>query len=218
MSAHRVSDHDAHVISSDVQECLAVRTQLTLAALALSFAAAACDDSSPSSPSSPSTPEPQFQIDGGNSSRQFGLVNVSTGDIELLNNVNLAVAANVIATVCDVTIPVAVLAAQVVADGGVTECEGSAAPITIEQALPGENRPSGPNGGNSSRQVGLVNVSLGDVEILNNVNAAIAANVLVTVCDLTVPVAILAVQAVGDAGETFCTTTAGPISIDQSQA
>ena len=187
-----------------------MRSRFALAALALSFAVGACDDSSPSSPS---TPEPQFQ----NNSRQFGLVNVSTGDIELLNNVNLAVAANVIATVCDVTIPVAVLAAQVVADGGVTECEGSAAPITITQALPGENRPSGP-GGNNSRQVGLVNVSLGDVEILNNVNAGIAANVLVTVCDLTVPVAILAVQAVGDAGETFCTTTAGPISIDQSQA
>lgn len=157
------------------------------------------------------------QPDGGNSSRQFGLVNVSTGDIELLNNVNLAVAANVLATVCDVTIPVAVLATQVIGTDGVTECETTSTPITIEQALPGENRPSGPNGGNSSRQAGLVNVSLGDVEILNNVNAAIAANVLVTVCNLRVPVAILAVQAIGDAGDTFCTTTAGPISIDQSQ-
>ena len=186
-----------------------MRTRLTLAALALSFGVGACDDSSTSSPS---TPEPQFE----NSSRQFGLVNVSTGDIELLNNVNLAVAANVIATVCGVTIPVAVLATQVVVPGGVTVCEGSAAPITIEQALPGENRPSGP-GGNSSRQAGLVNVSLGDVAILNNVNAGIAANVLITVCDLTVPVAILAVQAVGPAGETFCTTTAGPIGIEQSQ-
>jgi hypothetical protein len=186
-----------------------MRTQLTLASLALSLAVGACDDSSPSSQS---TPESELQ----NNSRQIGLVNVSTGDIELLNNVNLAVAANVIATVCDVTIPVAVLAAQVVAEGGVTECEGTAAPITVEQALPGEN--PGPSGGNNSRQAGLINVSLGDVEILNNVNAAVAANVLVTVCDLTVAAAILAVQGVGDAGETFCTTTAGPISIDQSQA
>jgi hypothetical protein len=187
-----------------------------LAAVTVAFALGACDDSSPSSPSSPSpsSPEAGFQ----NDSRQIGLVNVSTGDIELLNNVNLAVAANVIATVCDVTIPVAVLATQVVAEGGVTECEATTTPITITQALPGENQPSGPSGGNNSRQAGLVNVSLGDVEILNNVNAAIAANVLVTVCDLTVPVAILAVQAVGDAGETFCTTTAGPIFIDQSQA
>jgi len=184
------------------------------AALALSLAVGACGDSSPSSPSGPSTPEPESQ----NSSRQIGLVNVSTGDIELLNNVNLAVAANVIATVCDVTIPVAVLATQIVATGGVTECEATTTPITIEQALPGENQPSGPSGGNNSRQAGLINVSLGDVEILNNVNAAIAANVLVTVCDLTVPVAILAVQAVGDAGQTFCNTEAGPIFIDQSQA
>ena len=157
------------------------------------------------------------QPDGGNSSRQFGLVNVSTGDIELLNNVNLAVAANVLATVCDLNVPIAVLATQVIGTDGVTRCETTSSPITIEQALPGANRPSGPSGGNSSRQAGLVNVSLGDVEILNNVNAAIAANVLVTVCNLRVPIAILAVQAIGDAGDTFCTTTAGPIGIDQSQ-
>jgi hypothetical protein len=63
----------------------------------------------------------------------------------------------------------------------------------------------------------LVNVSLGDVAILNNLNLALAANVLVTACDLTVPVAILAVQAVGDAGTTVCTTAAGPINLQQSQ-
>jgi hypothetical protein len=173
-----------------------------LAAVSVAFALGACDNSSPT--------EPQL----ANSSRQFGLVNVSTGDVALLNNVNLAVAANVIATVCDVTIPVAVLATQVVVPGGATFCEGSAAPITIEQAVPGANRPSG--GGNNSSQAGLINVSLGDVAILNNVNAGIAANVLVTACDLTVPVAILAVQAVGDT-PAGCTTTAGPIVIDQSQ-
>jgi hypothetical protein len=55
------------------------------------------------------------------------------------------------------------------------------------------------------------------VEILNNVNAAIAANVLVTACDLTIPVAILAAQAVADA-PAGCDTEAGPIVIDQSQA
>jgi hypothetical protein len=186
-----------------------MRSPLTLAALALSLAVGACDDSSPSSPS---TPESEFQ----NNSRQIGLVNVSVGDVELLNNVNLAVAANVIATVCDVTIPVAVLAAQVVADGGETFCAGTAEEVTITQALPGAD--PGPSGGNNSRQVGLINVSLGDVEVLNNVNVAVAANVLVTVCDVTVAAAILAVQAVGDAGETFCETTAGPIFIDQEQA
>lgn len=152
-----------------------------------------------------------------NNSRQLGLVNVSTGDVDLLNGVNLAVAANVIATVCDVTIPVAVLAGQIVGDGGETYCEGTAAPITIEQSQPGDGGGTPNVGGNSSRQAGLVNVSLGDVAILNNLNAGVAANVLITACDLTVPVAILAVQAVGDVGETTCQSDAGPILIEQVQ-
>jgi hypothetical protein len=181
-----------------------------LAAVTVAFALGACDDSSPSSPS---TPEPQFQ----NDSRQFGLVNVSAGNIEVLNNVNLAVAANVLATVCNLTIPVAVLATQVVVDGSETFCANTAEEVTITQALPGENQPSGPGGGNQSSQAGLVNVSVGDVEILNNVNAAVAANVLVTVCDLTVPVAILAVQVIAEAGETHCENTANPVTIEQSQ-
>jgi len=191
---------------------MSIRNRITagFAAVTVAFALGACDDSSPSSPS---TPDPEFV----NAARQVGLVNVSTGDIDLLNNVNLAVAANVIATVCDVKIPVAVLARQIIAEGGVTECEGSAAPITIEQSGEPFSGPGGP-GGNQARQRGLINVSLGDVAILNNVNAAVAANVLVTVCGLDVAAAILAVQAIGDAGETFCTTTAGPIFIDQAQA
>ena len=193
-----------------------IRNRITagLAAVTVAFALGACDDSLPSSPSSPSSPatlEPQF----ANNSRQFGLVNVSTGAVDLLNNVNLAVAANVVAQVCGLTIPVAALATQVVLPGGYT-CTGAAGPITIEQALPGENRPSGPNGGNNAQQAGLINVSLGDVAILNNVNAAIAANVLVTACGLTVPVAILAVQAVGT-GDFTCTTTADPTRIIQLQ-
>jgi hypothetical protein len=152
-----------------------------------------------------------------NSSRQFGLVNVSTGDVALLNNVNLAVAANVVAQVCGLTVPVAVLATQVVATPAGYTCTGTAGPIAIRQALPGANSPSGPNGGNNAQQAGLINVSLGDVAILNNVNAAIAANVLVTACGLTVPVAILAVQAVGPAAPFTCTTTADPTRIIQLQ-
>jgi len=152
-----------------------------------------------------------------NNSRQLGLVNVSTGDVDLLNGVNLAVAANVIATVCDLTIPVAVLAGQLVADGDETYCAGTAAPITIEQSQPGDGGGTPNVGGNASRQAGLVNVSLGDVAILNDVNAGVAANVLITACDLTVPVAILATQAVGDFGETTCESAAGPILIEQAQ-
>jgi hypothetical protein len=181
-----------------------------IAGVALAFALGACDDSSPSSPS---TSEPQFQ----NNSRQIGLVNVSTGDVALLNNVNLGVAANVIANVCDVTVPIAVLSTQIIADGGATFCQGTAAPITIEQAVPGANQPGGGAGGNNSQQAGLVNVSLGNIDILNNVNVAIAANVLVNACDLTVAAAVLAVQGVLDGGQTGCTTDAGPISITQSQ-
>jgi hypothetical protein len=181
-----------------------------LAAVTVAFALGACDDSSPSSPSSPPTPEAEFQ----NNSRQVGLVNVSTGDVALLNNVNLAVAANVIATVCGLTVPVAVLAEQLVVTGPF-ECTGDAGPITIDQATPGAS-PGGPAGGNNSNQQGLINVSLGDVDILNNVNAAVAANVLVTACGLTVPVAILAAQAVGTA-PFECSSDAGPIEIVQSQ-
>ena len=183
------------------------RITAALAAVTVALAIGACDDSSPSSPSST---DPQLQ----NNSRQIGLVNVSTGDVALLNNVNIAVAANVIATVCDVTIPVAVIATQVIGTDGATFCAGTADPITITQST--GNQPFTLGGGNNSRQAGLVNVSLGDVAILNNVNAGVAANVLVTACKLTVPVAVLSLQTLVDTGETTCTSAAGPIVIDQA--
>ena len=87
--------------------------------------------------------------------------------------------------------------------------------LAAEQATPGEN-PGLAGGGNNSRQDGLINVSLGDVAILNDVNVAVAANVLVTVCGLDINAAILAAQAVGDVSETVCNTTAGPLEIVQS--
>jgi hypothetical protein len=186
-----------------------MRSRLTLGALALTLAVGACDREVPTSPADGTTPKAQFQ----NNSQQTGLVNVSTGDVALLNNVNLAVAANVIATVCGVTVPVAVLAQQVVGTGSFT-CTGTTDPITVTQATPGAN--PAPAGGNNSNQDGLINVSLGDVDILNNVNVAVAANVLVTACGLTVPVAILAAQAVGTAPYE-CTSDAGPINLTQSQ-
>lgn len=152
-----------------------------------------------------------------NNSQQTGLVNVSLGDVKLLNNVNLAVAANVAATVCGVTVPVAVLAQQVVGQGGGNIiCETDAGPLTVEQALNGP--PAAPGaGGNNSRQDGLVNVSLGDVAILNGVNAAVAANVAATACSLTIPVAVLAEQIVAQGGDYTCTTTSGPLTVDQAQ-
>ena len=56
----------------------------------------------------------------------------------------------------------------------------------------------------------------GDVAVLNDVNVAVAANVLVTVCDLDIAAAVLAAQAVGDVSQTVCETTAGPLEIVQS--
>ena len=50
---------------------------------------------------------------------QDGLVNVMIGDISILNDANIGVAANVAANICGVKVgPVAVLATQVDASGG----------------------------------------------------------------------------------------------------
>jgi hypothetical protein len=75
-------------------------------------------------------------VQAANQSQQ-GLVNVQVGDImtgDILsnNNVNLAVAANVAATVCGVTVPVAVLAQQVFRTGGFT-CSGATQFVNITQ-------------------------------------------------------------------------------------
>jgi hypothetical protein len=151
-----------------------------------------------------------------NASNQVGLVNVSVGDVDVLNDVNLAVAANLAATICDVDVPIAVLAAQLIADGSETVCQTTAGPLTVEQSQTGGG--GGANaGGNNARQAGLVNVAAGDIAILNNVNLAVAAQVVATVCDVTIPVALLAQQVLIDGSETFCTTAAGPITVDQAQ-
>jgi hypothetical protein len=153
-----------------------------------------------------------------NNSQQSGLVNVSTGDVALLNNVNLGVAANVIANVCNVTVPIAVLATQIVGPAGATFCSGTTAPITITQSQPGGG-PGGNmlGGGNNSEQTGLINASLGDVAVLNNLNLGVAANLLLNVCNVRIPVAIAAVQAVADGATYTCTSAAGPITLDQAQ-
>ena len=151
-----------------------------------------------------------------NNSQQTGLVNVSLGDVDILNNVNLAVAANIAATVCGVNIPVAVLAQQVFVDGDETICETDAGDLTVEQAVPGQGGGTPGAGGNNSQQTGLINVSLGDVAVLNDVNLAVAANVAATVCGLNVPVAVLAVQGALITGDTICETDAGDLTVDQS--
>src|SRR3954463_15212315 len=85
-------------------------------------------------------------VAAGNNSNQTGLVNVSLGDVALLNNVNLAVAANVAATVCNVTVPVAVLANQVVGQGGDYTCTTTTGPLETVQTLQVTQAPNGPGG------------------------------------------------------------------------
>lgn len=72
-------------------------------------------------------------------------------------------------------------------------------------------------------QDGLVNVAVGDVTILENVNAAVAANVAAAICGVQalngVNLNVLAEQI--DAGdettnETVCTVTGGPVLIEQN--
>ena len=66
---------------------------------------------------------------------QDGLVNVSVGDIEILNDARVGVAAAVAANICGVKVgPVAVLATQVDRTGvSQTVCETDQGDVTIEQ-------------------------------------------------------------------------------------
>ena len=71
---------------------------------------------------------------------------------------------------------------------------------------------------NNAQQNGLVNVAVGDVAILNDVNIGVAAQVAATICGVKVgPVAVLgtAVDASG-ATRTVCTTKQGPVTLQQA--
>jgi hypothetical protein len=66
---------------------------------------------------------------------QDGLVNVAVGDITILEDVNVGVAAQVAANICNVQVgPVAVLARQVDRTGTeATVCTSANGPVTITQ-------------------------------------------------------------------------------------
>lgn len=67
-------------------------------------------------------------------------------------------------------------------------------------------------------QDGLVNVNVGDVTILEDVNVGVAAQVAANVCGVKVgPVAVLgrAVDRSGDTS-TVCTTDQGPVTLSQN--
>lgn len=68
------------------------------------------------------------------------------------------------------------------------------------------------------QQDGLVNVSIGDVNVLNDANIGVAANVAANICGVKVgPVAVLG-RAVDSSGTTdlVCTTDNGPVTISQN--
>ena len=71
---------------------------------------------------------------------------------------------------------------------------------------------------NNSQQNGLVNVSVGDVSVLDNAHIGIAAQVAATICGVKVgPVAVLANQVdVSGATQPVCTTSNGPVTITQA--
>lgn len=66
---------------------------------------------------------------------QDGLVNVAVGDVSLLNNARIGVAAQVAAQVCGIKVgPVAVLGTAVDASGATTTvCNTDQGPVTISQ-------------------------------------------------------------------------------------
>ena len=71
---------------------------------------------------------------------------------------------------------------------------------------------------NNSQQSGLVNVSVGDVSVLNNARIGVAANVAATICGVSVgPVALLATNtALTGTTNTVCNTASGPVTLTQA--
>lgn len=63
--------------------------------------------------------------------QQTGLVNVTVGDVNVLNNVHVGVGLNAAANICGVN--VGVLATQL-AQQGTAECSSSSGPVIISQA------------------------------------------------------------------------------------
>lgn len=70
----------------------------------------------------------------------------------------------------------------------------------------------------AQNQDGLVNVAIGDVTILEDVNIGVAAQAAANICGVKVgPVAVLATQVDASGGQrTVCTTDQGPVSINQN--
>ena len=65
---------------------------------------------------------------------------------------------------------------------------------------------------------GLVNVTLGDITILEDVNVGVAAAVVAQICDVNVTAAVLGtVDQTGQTSESFCTIEpVGPVTVTQN--
>lgn len=95
----------------------------------------------------------------------------------------------------------------------------TAAVITAAAALSTSAAFASPAMAATAVQDGLVNVAVGDVNVLNNANVGVAAQVIAQVCGVKVgPVAVLG-RAVDRTGvtRTVCTTDGGPVTVSQNQ-
>jgi hypothetical protein len=147
---------------------------------------------------------------------QDGLVNVSAGDVTILQDVNAAVAAQVVANVCGLQVgPLAILATQIDAgSASQTICSSNGAPIMITQNTGG---PGGLDSPGSTHQNGLVNVAIGNVTLLQNVNVGVAAQAVANICGVKVgPIAALANQLDSGSSTTVCTAAGQPVLLSQS--
>ena len=78
---------------------------------------------------------------------------------------------------------------------------------------------AGPVGAQTTVGDGLVNVAVGNVNVLRNVDIGVAANVVAQVCGLDVTAIVGVISAI-DAREarptTFCRTDTGPVRVRQN--
>ena len=152
---------------------------------------------------------------------QDGLVNVFAADLIDIQNVNVAVVAQLVANVCPaVNADIAAIANQVDQSGTAqdVDCTAEGAPVTISQNNPGSGgRPDSPPG--RVEQDGLVNVFAADLIDVKDVNATVAAQLVAAVCPaVSANVAAIAnqVDQSGTAQEVTCNTTGAPIEITQN--
>lgn len=83
--------------------------------------------------------------------------------------------------------------------------------ITVAAAAPA-------SAANNQNQSGLVNVAVGDVTVLQDVNVGVAAQVAAAICGVKVgPVAVLGTTLdPSGATTTVCTTSQGPVTLQQA--